>query len=202
MRKTKVLLEIFEILVYYKHMNKKLKLTKKQEMFCKEYLIDLNATQAAIRAGYSEKTAREIGCENLTKPNVQEYLSKEIEKRSNRLEITADKVLQEIAKLAFSNMEDYMTVASDGTAYVDLSKITRDQAAAISEITSDVYMDGEGEEAVQVKKTKIKLSDKKGNLELLGRYLKLFTDRVEHSGEVVIMPTVEIDGKKLEINVD
>lgn len=72
------------------------KLTAKQEMFCKEYLIDLNATQAAIRAGYSEHTAQEIGSENLTKPMIATVIEKAMNKRVAKVEITAEWVLQGI----------------------------------------------------------------------------------------------------------
>jgi phage terminase small subunit len=157
-------------------------MTPKQERFIEEYLIDLNATQAAIRAGYSEKTAAVIGVENLKKPNIQQAIQNAIDKRSKRTKITQDMVLEEIAKLSFSNMLDYMTVASDGLAYVDLSKLTREQAAAIQEITIDEYTEGKGEDARDVKKVKVKLADKKGSLELLGRHLKMFTDKIAHEG--------------------
>ncbi len=69
------------------------KLNAKQERFCEEYLIDLNATQAAIRAGYSEKTAKEIGCENLTKPNIASYVATLKQERSNSTRIDAAYVL-------------------------------------------------------------------------------------------------------------
>lgn len=69
-------------------------LNDKQRLFCQEYLIDLNATQSAIRAGYSPKTARDIGCENLTKPNIQEYIQELMKVRSEKLNISAEWVLQ------------------------------------------------------------------------------------------------------------
>ena len=72
------------------------KLTDKQKAFCEEYLIDLNATQAAIRAGYKEKTAAVTGSENLIKPNVQEYISFLQGKREERTQITQDDVLRDI----------------------------------------------------------------------------------------------------------
>ncbi len=68
-------------------------LTKKQELFCIEYLIDLNATQAAIRAGYSKHTAKDIGCENLAKPNISERIGKLFEERANKTKIDAEYVL-------------------------------------------------------------------------------------------------------------
>jgi len=75
-------------------------LTAKQEQFCKEYLIDKNATQAAIRAGYSEHTARAIGAENLTKPIISEKIEAEIKKQEKRTEITADYVIKSLKFVA------------------------------------------------------------------------------------------------------
>lgn len=94
------------------------KLTAKQKKFVEEYLIDLNATQAAIRAGYSPDTAKEIGCENLTKPNIKAEIDKAIAERSRRTGINQDRVLRELAKIAFVNPGDVInfdeaTVKSD-----------------------------------------------------------------------------------------
>jgi len=108
-------------------------LTPKQQRFVEEYLIDLNATQAAIRAGYSEKTAEVQGCRLLTIAKIGLAVREAMEKRSARTEITADRVLQEYAKLGFANMADYIT--GDGAMRtLDLSALTRDQAAAIKKI--------------------------------------------------------------------
>ncbi len=156
------------------------KLTDKQKAFIEEYLIDLNATQAAIRAGYSQESAKEIGYENLTKLYVQEAIKAAQEARSKRTEITADRVLQELAKLAFSNIEDYTRIDDEGLAQVNLSDLTRDQFAAINEITVDTRHDKAGDEKTsEVEKVKFKLADKGLNLERLGRHLKLFTDKRE-----------------------
>lgn len=76
------------------------KLTDKQKRFCEEYLIDLNATQAAIRAGYKPKNARSSASENLTKPDIQQYLQQLMQQRSQRTGITADDVIGELAKIA------------------------------------------------------------------------------------------------------
>ena len=69
------------------------KLTKKQQLFVDEYLIDLNATQAAIRAGYSVESARDIGCENLTKPNIQQAIAEKMAERSKRTGVNQDRVV-------------------------------------------------------------------------------------------------------------
>lgn len=76
-----------------------IKLTDKQEAFCREYIIDFNATQAAIRAGYSENSARSVGSENLTKPDIQDFLAKLIQERNERTKIDADYVLKQAVKL-------------------------------------------------------------------------------------------------------
>lgn len=76
------------------------KLNPKQERFCQEYLIDLNATQAAIRSGYSEKTAKAIGSENLTKPDIMARVQELTKAREERTEITADGVLKDIYKIS------------------------------------------------------------------------------------------------------
>lgn len=72
------------------------KLTKKQSMFVKEYIVDFNATRAAIEAGYSKKTARQIACENLTKPYIQKAIVKELGKHTEKLDIDVDNVLKDI----------------------------------------------------------------------------------------------------------
>lgn len=124
------------------------KLTDKQLMFCQEYLLDLNATQAAIRAGYSAHTANEQGSRLLTNVSVQGKLTELLNARSKKIKIDANQVLAEILKLAMASPEE------------------------------------------------IKPSDKIKALELLGKHLKLFTDRVEHEG---LAPKVMIlhDGREV-----
>ena len=85
------------------------KINEKQKRFADEYLIDLNATQAAIRAGYSPKTAYRIGAELLQKTSVQEYLQKRMNDRTKRTEITQDRVLQELAHIAFDDIKNYLS---------------------------------------------------------------------------------------------
>ena len=81
------------------------KLTEKQKRFCEEYLIDFNATQAALRAGYSQKTAYSIGDENLRKPEIQSEIQSLIKKRSERTGINADIVIKELVKIALADTE-------------------------------------------------------------------------------------------------
>ena len=162
------------------------KLTDKQEQFCQEYLIDLNATQAAIRAGYSEKTARSVGCENLTKPDIVERIAERQKERAERMQISQDKVLSELSKLGFSNMLDYTREAGEGFLAVDVSEITRDQAAAIQEITVDHIRKKPGDDDDPgVDRVKLKLCDKRAALVDIGKHLGMFVERsqVKHSGD-------------------
>jgi phage terminase small subunit len=88
------------------------KLTAKQAMFCKEYLIDLNATQAAIRAGYSKKTAAEMGFENLRKPHLQKEIQRLMNKRSAKIEIEADDILESILRTR-NLCEQYLLIETE-----------------------------------------------------------------------------------------
>jgi len=167
-------------------------ITQRDRIFVFEYLVDMKPKRAALASGYSKTVAETKAylwvSDSKVKPLVYKEIQQQLKKRAGKLEITADRVLQELAKMGFSNMEDYMTMTEDGEAFVDLSKLTRDQAAAIQEITVDSYFDtslgdGEEEKGKTVKKIKIKLCDKKGNLELLGKNLKLWTDKVDLGGQ-------------------
>ena len=148
-------------------------LTAKQERFCEEYLIDLNATKAAIRAGYSADSAKSIGHENLTKPDLQERVAGMMAERSRRCNFTSDDLFNELVKVGTANMLDFITVQSDGSSYVDLSNLTRDQAAALSEVSMDVVQGArDGDEMPrEVRKVKIKLHSKLQALVELGKHL-------------------------------
>jgi len=157
-------------------------LTAKQERFVAEYLVDLNATQAAIRAGYSEKTATEQGSRLLTNVKVQEAIAKGQNKTAEKLEITKDRIVEELAKIGFSNMLDYMRAGNDGDPYLDFSNLTREQAAALAEVTVEDFKDGRGEDARDVRRIKFKLHDKKGALVDLAKMLGFMVEKHEHSG--------------------
>lgn len=156
-------------------------LTPKQAQFVAEYVADLNATQAAIRAGYSAKTAEVQASRLLSNVKVAAAIRDAQDAREKRTAVTADRVVAELAKLAFANIEDFTRlVGSDRVP--DLSTATRDQLAAVSEIVVDEYVDGRGEGARDVKRVRFKLVDKRAALVDLGRHLGMFVDRHEHSG--------------------
>jgi phage terminase small subunit len=153
-------------------------LTPKQEMFCKEYLIDLNAAQAAIRAGYSVFAAKEIGCENLTKPNIRAYIDKALAERSKRTGINQDRVVRELARIALVNPLDVIDT---------LNATVRDDAldddtAAILSVRVKITPTREGE----IVEREVKMADKIKALELLGRHMGMFTDNVNHTGAVAV----------------
>ncbi|MBB6578963.1 phage terminase small subunit [Comamonas odontotermitis] len=101
------------------------------------------------------------------------------EKRAERVEITQDMVLKELAKIGFANMHDYMRVGPDGDPVLDFSALTRDQAAALSEVTVEDYVDGRGEDAREVKRVKFKLADKRASLVDIGKHIGMFKERIE-----------------------
>lgn len=150
------------------------KLSPKQAAFVAEYLIDLNATQAAIRAGYSEKSADKIGAQLLGKTRVREAIEKSQAKRTERTEVTADRVVTELAKIAFADPRDLMEWGPDGLMLKDCRIIPDVAAAAVAEVS-------EGKDGMKLKKL-----DKLKALELLGRHLGMFTDKVEMSGDLDI----------------
>lgn len=147
------------------------KLTPKQQAFVREYLVDLNASAAARRAGYSAKTADRTGHENLKKPEIAAAIAEAQQARSRRTQVTADQVVEELAKVGFSNLLDYFRITTNGEPYVDLSAVTRDQAAVLAELQVDDYIEGRGDDAREVRRVKIKLHDKLKALEQLARHL-------------------------------
>ena len=99
-------------------------MTAKQELFVQEYLLDLNATQAAIRADYSPRTAGKIGFENLQKPEIQELIQDAQQQRSIRMAITQDRVLAELALIGLSDMAAYLHFQQNGQVVFDWSDLT------------------------------------------------------------------------------
>ena len=139
------------------------KLTPRQQRFVDEYLIDLNATQAAIRAGYSKKTAPGIGCENLIKPNIADAIAKAQEKRTERTEVTQDYVIKTI-----------------------IETVERcNQASPVLDRHGDIVL-GEAPDGSLKPIYKYDATNVLKGAELLGRHLAMFTDKTEISGSMAI----------------
>ncbi len=148
-------------------------LNSRQIRFVDEYLIDLNATQAAIRAGYSEKMAGRIGYQLLEKTRVQEAIQARQADRSARTEITQDRVLKELARIGFFDIRKLAN--SDGTAK-PLNELDDDTAAAIAGL--DIVLIGNDTVGMGTV-LKFKIAGKVAALELMGRHLSMFTDKVK-----------------------
>ena len=178
----------------------KKKLPAKKSLFIQEYLIDLNATQAALRAGYSPRTAMKQGWQLLQEPRIKKEVQAAMNERSRRTEITADRVLQELARIGFVDTRNIMKVDDKGNMVVTASDILdSDDAACISEISQTITENGGS--------LKIKLHDKLGALDKIGRHLKLFTDVQEQKhtftqmGRVMVGDPKAEDGTALSFNI-
>ena len=147
------------------------KLTAKQKMFCREYLVDLNATQAAIRAGYSKKTAPIIGFENLHKPNIAEVIAERMAKREEKVEINAEYVLRRLHEIESFDSTDMYN--EDGTLK-NVSEWPERAGMIISGIdVSTVTRSGSTDETCHVMTKKIKIESRTKALELLGKHVNV-----------------------------
>lgn len=176
-------------------MGKKRKLTPKQKLFVKEYLIDLNATQAAIRAGYSKKTAYRTGADNLKKPQIQAELEKAIKAREKRTEITQDRVLKELAKIGFADIKDFLSYRTEKTlvGVDDEGTEIYGYRQIIDTIPSD-EVDGAVISEVSLARDgtfKFKLQDKIKALEMMGKHLGMFIEKQEISGNINVNNPLE-----------
>ncbi len=144
------------------------KLTAKQELFCKEYLKDLNATQAALRAGYSENTSRQIGTENLAKPAVAAKIAQLMSERVESVDIDASYVLRRLKEIDQLDILDIMNDELDG--FKRLSEWPKSWRISISGIDVQTIVSG-GDEPVEKLVRKIKWPDKTKNLELIGKHV-------------------------------
>lgn len=146
-------------------------LNHRQAQFVIEYLKDLNATQAAIRAGYSEHSARFIGQENLTKPNIAAAIEDQINAQQARTLITSDRILREYGRLGFFDARKLFKEDGGLKRIVDLDIEEQAAIAGIDVVTTGNAEIGYGEI------TKVKLVDRKGALDSMARCLMMFNDK-------------------------
>ena len=153
-------------------------LTRKQELFCAEYAIDGNGTRAAISAGYSAKSADSWSAQLLRLPKVQEEIQRRGKKLTTKLEISAEKVLSELAKLAFF---DIRKLYDEQGNLKPITSLDDETAAAVAGLEVEEAFEhfGKGQAKPKGLLKKVKIADRGLNLERLGRHLKLFTDKVE-----------------------
>lgn len=159
------------------------KLTAKQQRFVDEYLIDLNATQAAIRAGYSEKTAKDIGCQNLAKLNISEAIERALQSRSERTQIDADWLLKRLADEAVADVADIIEESTGALKPIhEWPEIWRTGLVAGVDVSSEYEMvDGKKEQTAFV--SKVRLSDRVKRLELIGKHIGVSAFQTVHKHE-------------------
>jgi phage terminase small subunit len=187
-------------------------LTPRQRVFVEAYLVNPNGTNAAIVAGCSERCASASASDWLRHPKVMAVLTKRtaavVEKVKDKYEVTQERTLREIAKLAYSNMHDYVSVTTAGQPVVDFCKLDEDGFAAVAQVETETYTEKTGDRDAEgnpiedtVRRTKFKLHDKARALEMLGRYHKMFTDKIEATGKdggpIVVAGARELLTKKL-----
>ena len=148
-------------------------MTEKQRIFADEYLIDLNATRAykiAYPRVKNDEVARANSSRMLTNANVASYIAERMEARQKRTEVTQDRVIEELAAIAFARATDFAQIVNGNVVLTDTADLTESQTKAIAGIK-------EGKFGIE-----LKLNDKEKALELLGRHLGMFQDKLEVSG--------------------
>lgn len=160
-------------------------LQPRQAAFVREYLVDLNATQAAIRAGYSAKTAHAQGPRLLENVEVAAAIDEALKRRAERVEVKQDDVLRELMRLALVDIGEAFDDAGRLKPLKDIPPDVRRAIAGI-EVFEETASDGEGGRCTVGQVRKVKFWDKTRGLELLGKHLKLFTDRLEVEGKLTL----------------
>lgn len=159
-------------------------LNKRQQRFVEEYLVDLNGTQAAIRAGYSPKTANEQAAQLLAKLSIQEAVQAAQAKRSERVQIDQDWVVKRLAALADSDIREVVSWDEGGVTYKPSKELAWKDAYTITEVVlkETIKQDEGGSELVLNREKRLKQVDKKGALDSLAKHLGM--DKLEIKGKV------------------
>lgn len=157
------------------------KLNDKERRFAEEYIIDLDRARAVKAAGYSHESPNSYAYELLNRPHVAEYIQYLKAEQSQRTRITADRVLNELARMAFLDPSKIVSVDEGGKIVITpTNMLSEDDRRCISEIAET--KDG----------IRVKMTDKRGALELLGKHLKIFTDVSEQKHTFTQMPSVMV----------
>ncbi len=158
-----------------------LPLTVKQQLFVLEYLVDKNATQASIRAGYSKRTANKIGPSLLVKAGIKEAIAAELEKQKARISFTADQVLEELARIGLADMADFIEIDEGGAIRaLPLTSLAEGKSRIIKKVREKrvIKSTAEGDQILD-STYEFELCDKVKSLELLARNLGLLHDKQE-----------------------
>lgn len=151
----------------------------KHERFAQELAKGKTATEAYVLVGYKNNDGNASKLAAKVQGRVKEITGKAADKAG----VTIERVLSELALIGFSNMQDYMRAGPQGDPYLDFSNLTREQAAALVEVTVEDFKDGRGEEARDVRRVKFKLADKRAALVDMGKHLGMFVEKHEIAGK-------------------
>jgi phage terminase small subunit len=170
------------------------RLTAKQVRFVEEYLVDLNATQAAIRAGYSAKTAQQMGAENLSKPVVAAAIEAGKAARSKRTTVTADRVVEELARVAFSDMREFTHWGATGVTLKESATLPADMARCVAEVSQTVTQHGGS--------IRFKLHDKVAALTKLLEHTSTFGDKATADfADLTKLSDEELEGMRRKLRL-
>lgn len=156
--------------------------TAKQQRFIAEYIRKPIATRAAIKAGYSAGAASVHGSRLLASDKILKEIKRRQAIQRRRWDVELDELVAELLKIARANIDDYITIGSDGQPFIDLTDLEREELAAIGEITVDEYTEGRGDDAREVKRVKIKLHDKQKAIMSIAQLAGFIKHKHEHTG--------------------
>lgn len=154
----------------------KLGLSEREHKWCLEYLVDFDAANAAKRAGYPLRQCAKVGIDLMRREDIRSELQRMKAETLAKASLTTESIVLELAKLGFSNIDDYLVHQPDGSVVFDFSNVTREQMAAIAELTVEEFMDGAGDDARPVRKMKVRLHGKREALVDLGKHFGVFKE--------------------------
>lgn len=175
---------------------KSAELTGKQKRFVEEYLLDINATKAAIRAGYSAKTAEAIGWENLRKPEIQAAIQAAMQQRSERTQIDQDWVLKRLAVIADADIKNVASWGATGVSFKDSDELEWGAAYGIKKVKEHkVFRQSNGPDPDMIVDQKLELEqhDKLKALELIAKHLGMFTEKPAQADETELPDPDDVD---------
>lgn len=161
----------------------------KQKRFVQEYLKDMNASQAYIRAGYAAKNAHVTSSQLLANPSIAAAIKTAMERRSERTLVTQDMVINELKRIAFGNMSSVATWNESGVTFKDSASLTEDERATIMSVEETTNEHGGS--------LKVKQFDKMKALELLGKHLGLFAEKVDATHTVTVRDHRDVSNEDL-----
>ena len=179
-------------------------ITDKMRQFVDEYLIDLNGTQAAIRAGYSESTAQEQSSQLLARPDIRALIEQAQKDRVDRVQINQDTTVNELKTIAFSDVADFVIVKEGGVIEQrPFNELKKEQTRCVKKIKQTVRTAQSSDGAVihQTAVLELDLYDKVKSLELLGRHLGIFNDKLTLDGALPLQIVFEVSEAKAPITI-